>query len=165
MTTPVTEPSPVTTRQRWRVIAPFAVVGSGGVVLGGLVAAVTGPLKLSSGSWLAAFLVLVVGVAQIAFGAGRGLLPTALPLPRRVWTEVVAWNLGNLLVIVGTLAQSVWLVAFGSLVVLAALVLFAEAVTVRDAAYRRLAAAYRVLVVFLAVSVAVGMVLSLVRHG
>ena len=46
----------------------------GFIVLGGLVAAVTGPLHFDRGSWLAAYLVLVCGVAQCAIGRQRLVL-------------------------------------------------------------------------------------------
>jgi len=41
-------------------------LGAALVVVGGLVAAVTSPLALAKGSWLAAFLVLVCGVVLLA---------------------------------------------------------------------------------------------------
>ena len=44
------------------------------VVAGGLVAAVTGPLRLEHGSWAAAYLVLVGGVAQGALGIAQYFL-------------------------------------------------------------------------------------------
>ena len=42
--------------------------------LGGAVAAVSDPFSFEQGSWLAAFLVLVGGVVQIALGAGQAAL-------------------------------------------------------------------------------------------
>ncbi len=63
----------------------MVVLGALFIVLGGLVAAVTGPLDLVQGSWLAAYLVLVCGVAQFAIGTmqaaqNRGSDP--MPRPR-----------------------------------------------------------------------------------
>ncbi|MCE5292393.1 MAG: hypothetical protein LLG14_24605, partial [Nocardiaceae bacterium] len=46
----------------------LVVLGMSQVILGGLVAAVTRPLALTHGSWLAAYLVLVGGVAQYTMG-------------------------------------------------------------------------------------------------
>jgi hypothetical protein len=54
--------SPVPNRDLPAEILIF--VGASCVVLGGLVAAFTGPLQLTDGSWLAAYLVLVCGEAQ-----------------------------------------------------------------------------------------------------
>ena len=49
------------------------------VALGGLVAAVAQPLDLAHGSWLAAYLVLVGGVAQGAMGQARFRRPDVRP--------------------------------------------------------------------------------------
>ena len=51
------------------------VAGAASIVLGGLVAAVTGPLELEHGSWAAAYLVLVSGVAQWVMGEARSWRP------------------------------------------------------------------------------------------
>ena len=81
----------------------LVVVGAGCVVLGGLVAALTGPLRLAQGSWLAAYLVLVCGVSQYAMGRVPALVAAA-PTPDRCgWTQLGCWNLGNAAVVVGTL--------------------------------------------------------------
>ena len=90
----------------------MVVIGGSFVVLGGLVAAVTGPLGLEHGSWLAAYLVLVCGVAQFAIGtaqSGQGL--GAKPMPwARGWVQLTCLNLGNVAVIVGTLVREPLLV-------------------------------------------------------
>lgn len=152
--------------ERRRAALPFLVLGSAAVVLGGLVAAVTGPLRLAHGSWLAAFLVLVLGVAQIVLGAGGAYLPSAPGGGRGgAVTALAAWNAGNLLVVAGTFAGAVWLVALGSVLVLVALAAFAWAVGMPRGSRRGRAAAYQVFVVLLAVSVAIGMVLSVARHS
>ena len=52
----------------------FVAAGSSCVVVGGLVAAATGPTGFEDGSWVAAYLVLVGGVAQIALGVGQQLV-------------------------------------------------------------------------------------------
>ena len=71
------------------------VLGVCFVVVGGLVAAVTGPLELTRGSWLAAYLVLVCGVPQVALATAQPALSTR-PVPARVWlVQVVGWNIGK----------------------------------------------------------------------
>jgi hypothetical protein len=85
---------------------PFLVVGGACIVAGGLVAAVTGPLHLEHGSWAAAYLVLVGGVAQIALGAPQGALAARSPSPAVLASELAAWNLGSALVIGGTLVRN-----------------------------------------------------------
>ena len=79
-------------------------LGTALVVAGGLVAAVTGPLDLARGSWLAAYLVLVCGVAQCCLAAQDRVLHDAGASPARLRTTLAGWNLGNALVIAGTLA-------------------------------------------------------------
>ncbi len=61
--------------------APAAAVGAASVVVGGLVAAVTATAPSEHGAWLAAYLVLGCGVAQIALAAGQALLATGSPRP------------------------------------------------------------------------------------
>jgi hypothetical protein len=147
---------------RWLIARPFLLIAALGIVGGGLVAAVTGPLDLAYGSWLAAYLVLVVGVAQLGFGVGRALLPTDVDATRRtIPAELVTWNVGNVLVMGGTLVTAPWLVMVGSVGLLVALVLFLLAV--RHSIHSGWALAFRALAVFLAGSVAVGIALSVAR--
>lgn len=132
------------------------------VVAGGLVAAVTGPLGLARGSWLAAYLVLVCGVAQ-------GLLATAqsaTSVPARVWlVQVVCWNVGNGLVIAGVLLDAAFVVDVGAVPLLVTLGL---AIHVVRRPPRRLLIAtsgYVAVLMVLIVSVPVGLVLTHVRGG
>jgi hypothetical protein len=125
------------------------------------VAAVTSPLDLAHGSWLAAYLVLVGGVGQVAMGVARLLRPGPADAARLGWSQVAAWNLGNALVIVGTLITLPWLVDVGGLgcvVALALALLHARRLrgTVRTWGYRAVLAV-------LLVSVPVGLVLAHVR--
>ena len=70
----------------------FGVVALICVVAGGLVAAVTGPLHLEHGSWAAAYLVLVGGVAQGALGISQYFLAAQRFVGWKVIAELVAWN-------------------------------------------------------------------------
>ena len=143
------------------------LLGYAGIVAGGLVAAVTGPLGLDRGSWVAAYLVLVGGVAQLALGWVPGELGRPIPV-RSAWVQVVAWNLGNVLVIVGTLTGALLGVDAGSiLLVLALLLAILAAVgplgapTPRPERWHRLLArVYLGLLVLLAISIPVGIVLA-----
>ena len=98
----------------------LVALGALGVVLGGLVAAVTGPMDWAKGSWAAAYLVLVVGVAQYVMGRLRAVDATS---DRVGWVQVAGWNLGSLLVIGGTLVTTPLLVDLGSVLLVVALVL------------------------------------------
>lgn len=93
------------------------------VVTGGLVAAVTGPLGLEHGSWSAAFQVLVGGVMQGVLGVAQHHL-AGRPIGRRfLAAQLLAWNLGCVAVIGGTLLTAPLLVDAGGLLLVAAMVL------------------------------------------
>ena len=150
----------------------LTTIGVCSVVLGGLVAAVTGPLDLAHGSWLAAYLVLVGGVAQCAMGQARFRRPQVI-LPRRSWAQIGCWNVGNAVVIGGTLAGEPLAVDVGSaLLVIALAIAFHAARPSAEAtgsAAGEMSAlvghAYRVLLLVLAVSIPVGVALAHLRHS
>lgn len=150
------------------VATAMRAVGGAAVLAGGIVAAVTGPLALTRGSWLAAYLVLVVGVAQYSMGAARrcGQGVTGVPLG---WVQFGLWNLGGLAVMVGTLARTVMAVWIGSAALLVAVLLaFLVDRQPGDRVHPRgplWTVAYRLLLVILAVSIPVGIVLSVVRNN
>ena len=100
--------------QRWRRSVPLLITGTVSVVAGGLVAAVTGPTEWSDGSWVAAFLVLVAGVAQLGIGAGQAYLAVTTPTVAFVAAQAAMWNVGCATVIAGTLLSSPATVAAGS---------------------------------------------------
>jgi len=148
----------------------MVILGFASIIAGGLVAAATGPLELSRGSWVAAYLVLVGGIAQLALGWVPGWL--ARPLPERhAWWQLAAWNLGNAIVIVATLAEWPLAVVVGSvlLVIALGLALFAwfgqgaARAPVDDAWSQWAAGAYLALIVLLIVSIPVGIMLAIVR--
>ena len=146
------------------------LLGYGCIVAGGLVAAVTGPLGLDRGSWVAAYLVLVGGVAQLAFGWVPGALGRWAGR-RSAWVLVAAWNVGNALVITGTLTDSPVGVDAGSVLLVLALVLAIRDVGGPDRAQggpgarvrRLIGRAYLGLLIVLAVSIPVGIVLAHLR--
>jgi hypothetical protein len=61
-------------RRAWPLLAPGVL----GVISGGLIAAAVSHAPTSGTVWLAAYLVLVVGVAQLALGLGQYLLKLAI---------------------------------------------------------------------------------------
>ncbi|MDQ0757112.1 hypothetical protein [Arthrobacter sp. B3I4] len=135
--------------------------GVGFVVLGGLVAAVAGPLQFERGSWLAAYLVLVCGVAQCAISSQRRVLRTAPLRPATLWMLFGCWNIGNALVIAGSLATIPVITDAGGILLVAGLVL-AGAGT-RQAQRPVAAVLLRIFYVVLAVSIPVGLYLSYLR--
>lgn len=156
----------------------MVVLGGCYVVLGGLVAAVTSPLALDKGSWLAAYLVLVCGVSQYAMGSvqarvGARHLPAA-----RSWTQLTCWNLGNIAVMTGTLSGGARVLDAGATLLLIALGIALvpwhdagsadrEAVerTARDPVPALLDWAYRGLLVLLVISIPIGVVLGHLREA
>ncbi len=133
------------------------------VVAGGLIAAVTGPLQLAHGSWAAAYLVLVGGVAQGALGISQYFLAPRRFSGWKVVSELVAWNAASAFVIGGTLIANPWVVDAGGVLLVAALALMIE--TVRDPGIKSGWAlwGYRALVVVVAVSIPIGLVLAHLR--
>lgn len=143
----------------------MVAVGVGAVVAGGLVAAVTSPLNLKSGSWLAAYLVLVVGVAQVAMGLARTYRGDSAR--GQGWVQLGLWNTGNVAVMTGTLISHPWLVTAGSVLLLPAVGVALAALRWRDRTDPRpwWLTVYGLLLVVLAVSIPIGIVLSYLRHG
>lgn len=149
---------------RWHSMGGFAHVGLIAVVAGGLVAAVTGPTGFTDGSWVAAYLVLVAGVAQVGLGVGQALLAAVPPSRRRRGWQLVVYNVANTAVLLGTLIESVAVVVAGGVLLLLALALFLAAVR-RPRTYAWHLAIYRILLAILGVSVPVGIALSALRQS
>lgn len=148
------------------------LVGAGCVVLGGAVAAVAGPLQFNRGSWLAAYLVLVCGVAQFAMGRASTLLGGRWEIAALSWALVVCWNLGNAGVIGGTLDSRPLLVDAGSLLLVVGLTLAiylarpATHAAAGSESISRLAGwAYRGLLLVLLVSISIGVAVTHLRRG
>jgi hypothetical protein len=142
---------------------PLFVVGGVSIVAGGLTAAVTGPTGWQHGPWVAAFLVLVAGVAQVGLGVGQSHL-TAKPMSVRSGAGACAlWNSGCAVVIAGTLLSSPAVVSLGSAPLVAVL---AMATTSVGGCARRshVAVAYLFLLVVLLISVPIGIALAWARN-
>lgn len=150
---------------RWPAVRPFLVVGSVCIVAGGVVAAVTRPTGFELGSWLAAYLVLVGGVAQIGLGTGQAWLAQAPPRWEEVRTEVVAWNLSVVATVVGTLLAAPIVTTVGGIALVVALGRFLVGVRTTGAGSRLVRVAYRGLTAIVLVSTPVGLVLAWIRHG
>lgn len=140
--------------------ALFAI-GTACIIAGGMVAAVTGPLDLAHGSWLAAYLVLVGGVGQCAMGAARLLAPARSSAAARGWTQVGAWNTGNALVIAGTLASLPLIVDLGGLVCMVGLAM--ALLHSRRLPGTWFSWPYRAVLALMLVSIPVGLVLAHLR--
>jgi len=146
----------------------MTVGGAGCVIVGGLVAAVTGPSGLEQGSWLAAYLVLVCGVGGYAIGAMQAR-PESPPMPpARTWTQLTCWGVGNAAVITGSLTGVPVLVDAGGVLLVVALMIALVRAGWRGPPVLRLGGglvgwAYRCLLVILMISAPVGAVLAHMR--
>lgn len=149
-------------------LLPFTVSGVLCVIAGGLVAAVTASSPTEHGTWAAAYLVLVCGVAQAGLGLGQALFTASTSAPV-VAVQFVGWNVGNAAVLVGTLAGLTALVDLGGGLLVVTLGLLARGL-IPAAGVCRVAGAlrcclygYRLLVLLLLVSIPVGLILARVR--
>lgn len=137
-------------------------IGTAAVVVGGMVAAVTGPTGWGHGSWVAAYLVLVVGVGQIGLALGQAaVVPSVSGLERHV--ELVAFNVGSVVILVGTLAGSPVAVTAGSVVLFVALAAFLRA-SLGAWARSWISRLYLALLTILTVSIPIGVALSWLRN-
>ncbi|MEP6796575.1 MAG: hypothetical protein ABI890_00445, partial [Lapillicoccus sp.] len=145
------------------------VMGTACVVAGGLVAAVTATAPSEHRSWLAAYLVLVAGVAQVALALGQAVLAPHPPSARTLAVEMAAWNLGNVAVMAGTLAGLTMLVDVGGALLVLSLAMLGAAVrgTGRPVgrAHHWSVLAFQILVVSLLASIAVGLWLARAHAG
>ncbi|MCZ4651883.1 hypothetical protein O4157_10605 [Gordonia amicalis] len=137
----------------------FTCLGTACVVVGGLVAAVARPLDLTKGSWLAAYLVLVCGVALAVIGAAQQ--HTREPVPPGVQhLQLTGWVVANGLVIVGSLAELPYVVDAGSLILFPVLALTAWAGRSLARDFPLAGDAYLATIFVLASSIPVGIVLA-----
>ncbi len=143
----------------------FKVIGAAWIVSGGLVAAVTSPLRLEHGSWAAAYSVLVAGVAQYAFGSAQSALAAGRPPTGTVATELAAWNLGSAAVIGGTMVGMPLIVDGGGLLLVVALALMIRTVRGRGTGPVWAIWTYRILLVVVLVSIPIGLTLAHLRAG
>jgi hypothetical protein len=158
---PMQSARPLPFDRRAAAAAPFLVVALAAIVAGGLVAAVTAHAPSRALVWMVAYLVLVVGVAQAALGAGQAWLATSAPSARLVTLQCLLFNLGSAGVIAGTLMASAPWVTSGTAVFAIALLLFLAGT--RGARTGGLSIAYRIGLGLLALGATVGVTLSLLR--
>jgi hypothetical protein len=149
--------------QRWRSSAPLLAAGGAAIIVGGLAAAVTGPTDWVHGSWVAAFLVLVGGVAQIGIAIAQVHLARAAPTEGFIAGESVLWNSSCLMIVTGTLLSAPVVVTIGSGLMVAALAMSMIAVRASHGS-RLLVTSYRSLVVVLLTSIPIGTALAWARR-
>ncbi len=123
------EPTHGSERLRGRYAAfPFLTVGVAAIILGGLFSAATARFASYHSAWFVAYLVLVVGIAQVGLGLGQWRFASK-PLGVGVlFAELVIFNVGNAGVILGSLTSTPLWVDIGSVLLLVSLAMFGRMV-------------------------------------
>ncbi len=111
--------------------------------------------------WAVAYLVLVPGVIQVALGAGQAILAREEPGTPTLLSQLLIFNVGNGLVIGGTVTDHPVITYVGSLLIVVALAMFI--VLARGVHLRVLRWTYQVLVAIVLVSVPIGLVIQHVK--
>lgn len=148
-----------------RTATPFIVIGGLGLVAGGLLSAISAGSPSYLASWAVAYLVLVVGVAQLALGIGQDRLAPGTPAPGLISAELLAFNLANLAVLAGSLFAVLALTWVGAVLIVVAMALFIWAVRGGTSEHRGLLWLYRAVVAVLLVSAPIGIILAHSRLG
>jgi hypothetical protein len=140
------------------IAAPFRWLGGAAIIAAGLIAAAIAYHPTEHLVWMVAYLVLVVGVVQYAFGVGQARLSVRALSAGGVWARWVLLNLGHAGVIAGTLADWLALVVAGTVFYILAVAWLG--VTVRGPWRDPGRAGYRVLVLVMLASSLTGLALS-----
>jgi hypothetical protein len=144
---------------------PFVLIGSTLTIAGGLVAAVSRPTGFAHGSWLAAYLVLVGGVAQIGLGAGQAWLAEKPPSRSATMVELTTWNVGIVAVIIGTLLGTPVVTTLGAAASVGSIAIFLARSRYTRLEHPRLCVLYRGISVIVLVSSPIGIALAWIRHS
>lgn len=148
---------------RWKSASAFVIFGFVAIIAAGFLAAATASIPQRQILWAVAYLVLIVGIAQIGLGAGQAWLAQQPPRAPMLTAQFIAFNLGNAGVIGGTFADSPFVVDAGGLALVVSLILFVWGT--RGSARNWLKTAYWILLVILIVSIPIGLILSHLRVG
>lgn len=148
-----------------RTATPFLVIGGVGILAGGLLSAASAASPSYLASWAVAYLVLVVGFAQLLLGVGQAQLAVRRPPAGLVAAEVLAFNLANIAVLAGSLASLVVLTWIGAALIVMAMALFIWAARGGGTRHAWLLWLYRAMIVVLLVSAPIGILLAHSRLG
>ena len=149
------------TRERMRAVLPFVLMAVIAILVGGLLAAAFAHAPTQIVVWAVAFLVLVAGLAQAAFGAGQAWLAVRPLRTRFVAAECVLLNFSNLGVIVGSVLACVPLVAAATALFVVTLGMFLFGV--RGARAGWAIYTFRALLAAIAISSIIGLALSITQ--
>lgn len=158
----------MTTHDLWpasstaRAAAPFVVLGTGLVIVGGLVSAAAAPTASYHSSWAVAYIVLVAGVAQALLGLGQAVLTGGTVSAGERRLELWCWNLGNAAVVAGTLLDVPIMLYLGCVGLIVTLVLVLRATA--HVPSGRMLWIMRIVVAVLLVSMPTGIVIQAFTH-
>lgn len=134
------------------------LIGTGLVIVGGLVSAAAAPTASYHSSWAVAYIVLVAGVAQAFLGLAQAVLARGSVASTVRQAELWCWNIGNAAVVAGTLLAVPVVLYLGCLPLIATLVLVLR--TLAHAPSNWLLWSVRIVVAVLLVSIPTGIVLQ-----
>ena len=138
-------------------VAPVFRASTGAAALAALLAAVLRTVDpLDHGIWLVSYLLLVGTAAQYLLSRGQASIAPGTPIAV-LQAEALLWGVGVVTVPLGVVCDSRLLVVVGSAPLLAALFLFNRATTGTGS---RLLPVYRGLLIFMTLSVLVGVALA-----
>ena len=147
----------------WRLpVAWFGMIGLAAIIGGGMLSAFMAKQPSTVAMWTSAYMVLVVGLAQIGCGVYLALLGQLNSRRVAMWFAFSLYNLGNIGVVVGTIhkTESLGRIFVDSGTVVLAAALICMVLSVRGSRRSRLLISFYVLVAILLVSACIGLWLS-----
>lgn len=162
---PSQQPVPLQLWDQRAAFKPFAVAGATAVVVGGaLAAAIAAPSPTRHGVWAVAYLVLVLGVGQLAIGACQALLPAVPPSPRIAALTAAAFNVSGAAIVLGVVTDHLAVFYAGSALLFVVLAWWLY--DVRRSTRRGWAPiAYRMFLAALIMSIPIGMLITTAGRG
>jgi len=143
-----------------RSAIPFAIIAGVSIIAAGFISAITAFSPSYTASWAVAYLVLVVGVAQLALGFGQAWLAGEVPSKTLIIAEVVLFNLANLATLLGTLLAWMALVYIGAVLMIIALAFFLWGTRIAKPGKIWIVYGFRAIVFILIVSAGIGLVIA-----
>ena len=146
-----------------RSAIPFAIIAAISIITAGLISAITAFSPSYTASWAVAYLILVVGVAQLALGAGQAWLAGEPPSKSLVVSEIIIFNLANFATIGGTLLATLPLVYIGALLFIISLALFLWGTRIAKPGNVLMVYGFRAIIFILMISAGIGQVIASVK--
>lgn len=143
-----------------RSAVPFAIIAAVSIVAAGFISAITAFSPSYMASWMVAYLVLVVGVAQLMLGFGQAYLAEKAPSRSLLIAEIVLFNVANIATIAGTLMSMLVVVYFGAALMIVSLGLFLWGVRMANRKHLWLLYGFRSIILILLISAPIGLVIA-----